>query len=392
VSSFTFTGLSSSWPKEGTKLGDGWTCGAGALDNVAFTVVPELKIGSPFDASTVPVALAQGSKVYPIVVTDGEYHSGDTAGFNINVEQVVVPIGYGRPVLVATYDADRQMGHNVSFTMKTDVQDVLTLAPESDSLIVTVNSNPVSDITFDGSIPIGDVRKRDFIRTDRGQLAIKHLMLIARANLVNGTRVAQTSFNPLDFETAIQITLRKGALYHDRRFPGGQVIGKVASYTFALDGDSGDLQSAVTILSTVGKGGSYVEAEGDGVYALPGYMARHYQQEINTVTTTGVTDDLAFTMPEFVVFDDGVDFRSLSASKVVTNFIWANTAATQLTYLDGLDGADQGTVSATLQLVPTQCSLQLIPMSGGPFAETVIPVVADLLIPKQIDLEAESND
>lgn len=390
VGSFTFDGLSQDWPKTGSSIGDGWEVAFGELSNVAFTTVPEATIPSYFDSSTIPQAIPQGSILFPPVVTDGEYHAGEDAGFNINVEMVVAPIGYGKPILRVGYSASRDMGQFVTFTMVTDVQDVLTLAPDSDNKIVTVNSNKLSDVSQYGDIPIGDSRSRDFVRTARGIMAMRHLMLIARANLVAGTRVVKVVFDT-DFFRGLDVTLRKGAIIHNPRLPAGQAAGKITAYTLTLDGDTGASNASITFASAVGKGGAYEASDGDPDYIEDDYIEMGHFTRINEVILAG-TNDVAFGLDQWAAFDDGVDFRNLSIDKIVKQFEVQNGPETQRAALITLAGADQATVSASLQLIPTLVSLELIPMTGGPYLGGVAPTVQPLVIPKQIDLEAASND
>ena len=53
------------------------------------------------------------------------------------------------------------------------------------------------------------------------------------------------------------ITLRHSAAIEDPNLPGGTATGKVAGYTFSLDGDNGARETAsVTIKCMIGLGGS----------------------------------------------------------------------------------------------------------------------------------------
>jgi pantothenate kinase len=52
---------------------------------------------------------------------------------------------------------------------------------------------------------------------------------------------------------------------------------------------------------------------------------------------------------------------------------------------------DQSAISSVLQTIPTKITAQLVPMEGGPYKQEVVISVSDLIVPKQIDLEAPSN-
>lgn len=393
VYSFTFDGLQSDWPKQGDKIGTGWVVQSSDFSNVAFTAIPEAKIPEYFDKTTIPAVVAEGSYLFPVRVTGGEYHSGEEAGFTTDVDMVIVPIGGAFPKMVVTYASDRDFSQQAVITMRADVQDVLTLAPESDNKVITIAANKASDPDYDGTLPIGDLRNRAFFDLPRGQQALEHLMLVARANLISSSRVIEISYQVALMEALpLLISCRKGALVHDRRFPGGQAIGKIVDYEFDLDGNDGTALATIKIACAVGRGGSYERVDGEPTYVDEDYCDDDYQEYINTIEVVGVQDDFTYTMPQHVDFDDAVDFRSLTAENIVKSVIITNTADQQREVLDQWIGADQATISDVLQDIPTTYALKLLPLRDGPFEGALNVPVADLVLPKQIDLEAPSNE
>jgi hypothetical protein len=391
ISSFTMSGLISSWPKEGASFGSGWQVLSGSLSDVSFGM-PKAVIPDIFSwQGTVP-ELPQGSIVFPLKVT-GEYHWGETAGFNLQFELVVAQIGYARPELTVTYTASREMAQIVTFTLETSQQPIVTLPGTDETLVLTVAGNKVSDPTLGGSIPLGNKSSRGFVHTTRGLHAVEHLLLLARATLILRSRAVEISI-ACDFRTARRcISLRKGMLLHDHRLPGGQAVGKIIKTELSLSGDNGEPSGIITIGACVGIGGAYTTDPGTPSYVDEGYMD-NTQQYNNQIKLTD-TADIAWTVPIPRHFDDGLDFISgLNSENAVMQAFVTNDAAAQVAPIMAASAkelTDQAAISAVLQLIPTQFTVQMKPMEGGPFQQEVIVLVSDLVVPKQIDLEAPSN-
>jgi hypothetical protein len=212
--------------------------------------------------------------------------------------------------------------------------------------------------------------------------------MIARANLVVRARAISISFQT-DLKTGLGVTLRKGVLIHDPRLPGGEASGKVTGYEFSLDGSTGAALASIKFGAAVGYGGSHSPSIGDPTYVETGYVDLGYQEYINEVVLIGA-GDVTYTLAPETVFDDGVDLNHLHVSDIIQELAIAHSAATQRDGLLAFEGNDQSQVSAYLQNVPTQITLRLIPMEGGPFQGLSSVGVSDLIIPKQIDLEAPS--
>jgi hypothetical protein len=392
IASFTFKGLSDSWPKTGSAIGEGWVVNTGFLEDQSFLSKTEIKIPDYFDQAQIPGPIPAGSIMFQPKISGKNWGGVDGAGFDTNVELVIAAEGWGIPNLTVNYAASRQQSEVVTFTLRTDTQEIATLTDDNESLEIQLSANKASDVTFDGSIPLFDNRGRSYARTARGQQTVQHCLLVARANLIIRSRAVQTSFQTT-FRRGWQVSLRKGALVHDNRIPGGTAEGKIVEYTLALDGATGSALATIIIGSAVGRGGAFVAEGGTGVYANNGYVNPGYQAVENQIQLLG-TSDITYIMPPFSAFDDGIDFiRGLSPKIVVQECTVDNGADSQRAALIAASPGigDQAASSAVLQLVPTQVNLKLLSLAGGPFVGEVPVAVSDLIIPKQMDLEATSN-
>jgi hypothetical protein len=391
ISSFTLGGLVSSWPKDGAKIGNGWQVITGSLLDVSSRSVPPLTIHPIFDTSSVPT-LAEGSIFFPVKTTGKIWGGVDGAGFDLQYEIVGVAMGYGIPTLNVSYAANRELAQIVNFTMYTDQQSIATEASEDETAVISLTANKVSDLSWGDDVPIGDIRRRDFIHTARGMQAVEHLILVARATLVGRSRAVKISFQT-DFETGLEFTLRKSATVHDERLPGGTATGKITSVTHSLDGEDGAALATITIACAIGYGGNHIPNSGDPLWFDEGYIDREYQEYSGDEVLT-VTEDIKWAMTPYVEFDDGLDFiRGLTPENAILALGVLNHADIQREVIMAASAGeltDQEAINSALQEVPTQISLQLVPMEGGPFVQVVDIAVSDLIVPKQIDLEAPS--
>jgi hypothetical protein len=394
VMSYTMSGLLGDWPKTGAQVGSGWVCALGELTDVSTSHVKEEPIPDIFKTDDLPV-LPEGSIYFPVKAS-GKYWGGvDGAGYDFQYEIVAVPLGYAVPYLWVRADRQSDYGQVIKFSLQADMQAIATMADEDEALLLTINANRVTDPTEDGSIPIGNVAARDFVGTPRGQQAIEHLICVARANMKIRARAVQISWE-MPLPEGLQFTLRKGALIHDDRLPGGEASGKVIGIRHSLDGDTGAPITQITMGSSVGYGGAHVAAPGDPVYVEDDYVEEDYQMRENEVILLDTTD-VSYTVPLVDPADDGVDFVSgLTPQKIIKSFSVANNADAQKVAILGAPNdewgyGDQAAVSEVLQNHPTQFSMELIDLKKGPFLWDVPVVVSTIKLPKQIDLEAPSE-
>lgn len=403
ITSFTMDGLVSSWPKDGDALGEGWTAINSEIIDVSMTAGrPFLTEGqSPvipfiFDVSNLP-PMTRGSLTFPLKVT-GEYHSGTgDAGFSFDYEIVGAQLGYARVQLMAKYDRGVEYGQVVQFTLTCNMQKIITLASEDQVLMLNISANKVTDVTADGTTPLADARARDYINTARGIKSVEHLIMVARANLIIRSRAVKITFEVADFVAGLDFTLRKGAFIHDHRLPGATAGGKVIAYSFSLDGDRGEPKALITMASTIGYGDSHTPETSDPTWVADGWVDDPWQYRVHG-TTLLPTSDVQYSIELVEPQDDGLNFKSgLSARNAVRQLIiinpsWEQFDAMQsaVEVLFGNTYGDQSQLSTILQGIPTQFSLLLKSMKQGPFS-WINPVdVSKLVIPKQIDLEADS--
>jgi hypothetical protein len=399
INSYSFAGLVNDWPEAGKNIGKGWSVYSSALRDIGFEtawndtqnlfpewVDPNEIFGGPdgtFLIKNWPIEYKQNADGVGGAALDPYINPYDKA----NV--IIIPMGWGRPNLTIQYNASRKYTENVVFTLNTDMQNIVTLPGEDDTILLNVPANSVSE-NIGGVIPIGDPRRTSFFGSDSGADAIGHLVAIARAHLIIRSRAVKITFQT-QHANGVEASLRKNALVHWTKLPGGQALGKITEYAHELDGDTGALTSTITIECAVGRGGSYAAVEGDPTYAEAGYMAAGYQQYENAVSVLP-SSDVAYGVVPYIANDDGFNMtKQLWASDVVNAITVEGTPQEQLLAMEAVVRAfDSGAVKNALQQHPTKVTLHLKPATGGPFVTDVTVAVQDLIIPKQIDLEAAS--
>jgi len=386
IMSYSFDGLSGDWPKEGASLGDGWSVIEGSLADMTVATVPlkatDYLSGWVFadynQATLVPV----GSYVKAVKPTYG--------GLDVPAVTVtIVPAGWGAPVLRVGYDSSRNYSEIVTVDVESDMQAILTLPGDDEVVTLTVNTNSVSDVTRDGTTPLGDLRCNEYVSTARGQQSVQHMILMARATLINRARAVQIDCHFKDFVQALDVTLRKGLLIHDHRLPGGEAVGKITKYSLSYAG--GKPSAQVTINSTVGYGGSHVESDGEDAYIDDDYVDDYFVRD--NVVSLVPSSDVAFTVPNYDANDDKVNFvRGLSADNAVISLQVTGGPNAQRAALEGYagDNPDLAVYQVILQNLYTQVHLTMQPIGRGPYATDITIETSDLIIPKQIDLEAEA--
>jgi hypothetical protein len=455
LTSFTFEGLILGWPQEGQSAGDGWVGLAGSelklvndVDTKQYQLQSQIEVkwppdsafggyfGGPSSVTTnysinvsyldgylgqmrgfvetgaaVPLQSAPGRDiVLPGIVTNasGQDNYDETGrdlqsvSRSVSVEASIIPLGRMTPSFRVGYDAKRGQGERVRFTLLANVQPVVTLPGEDETLTLSFNSVKVSDALDDGSIPIEDKRRRSYITLPRGLASIEHLIAVARANLVIRSRVVEITFRTT-FAKASQVSLRKNATIHDRRLPGGVATGKVISTTFSLLGDTGDLDCRIKIGCSVGYGGVTPVSVGTPDYVEADYVETDYQYNADQQVPLGV-GDVSYVVPEFSASDDGLDFVSgvSITDAIAEDLVVINPPSEQRTRVIDAYNAfvtanpsicdpkerDQA-IEDALKDYATVATLQLRPLNRA--FETLYGITTSMLqLPKQIDLEAES--
>jgi hypothetical protein len=330
IASYTFG--ADSWPKNGTGIGDGWEVAeASAIANYDLTVQTKATGGGAKtifgDGTTSTVSWSDsqdyllitppGTIFYSEIITSqssdatfgGVSSSGSSVSTNWSSVKHLVPMLHTQPMLMAAYTAGRGCTERVSFSLFADVQPILTDPDDGEALQITdVKSVNLSE-PINGVVPIGDVRRRSYIATARGNQSLEHLIALARANLMKRSRVVEISFVPR-LERMPEITLRKNLFLIEPRV--GEALGKIIGYSVALDGSDGQIKCEIRIGCTIGRGGSQALTAGTPTYATIDYVGADYQQFNNRLVALASTDtSVGYAPPNADPNDDGIEFLSV---------------------------------------------------------------------------------
>jgi hypothetical protein len=430
ISTLTGDGLRGSWPAPGTSAGGGWSVGnlttivtadwhntgryavryvdrsgeANAQQDMLSTTPTTL--GSP--GGTNPTVLgpptsttlgsAQGSNATSFgthtTTTRGAIRTpSEAAQFNAGWKtyDVLFDLSLFAINFVMHYEAVRRRSETVTFSLEADVQAVKSepgsAAEETVSLSSAFIAEPVDP---GGALPIGDVRRNNYFKTDRGQLSFQYLLMMARAKLLNSARCVQVKFKMrFDLAATLGLSCRKNVRLINRYLPGGEATGKVTHYV--LRASAGNYEAEVQIDCTVGYGTAVEATEGTPVYVNPGYVTGY--QKVRGGQVSLVSEELNYqNFGDFqVIDDDGVDFFNMTPRNVLLDIVVLGGYAEQKQAIDTAihqkSGADP---VGALKLTPTRVELDLRPVTGGSFTTVYNVMTSVLSVPKTIDLEAAS--
>ncbi len=351
ASSYTGEGLVRSWPEAGADLRGGWSIGPVTVERVDGSLLPR---------SSLTLRTSSGG-------------------------WAMFPLWQIQHSTLAAYDVSRTVTERVSFVVDADIQPLITGDDEEDAVEIPLQSSAVGE-AIDGALPIGDVRRRSYFQTDRGQSSLEHLIALARAQLLAQARAVEVIAD-IPFAQAVQLSCRHSAEVTDARLPGGAALGKVTAYSFSMNGDSGELVGSVTLACTVGRGTSLIPAAPGAGYVEDGYVVDGYQSLISgdSVLATG---DLGFQyFGSVAIADDGVDLFSLTADAMVLSCTVENGQTAQAA-IAGITYADAAAAAEAMNAVPTRVLLQMKPLDGRVFETDYAIVTTPLSVPKTIDLEA----
>src|SRR5262245_30911742 len=325
------------WPKPGSGLGDGWeVADSSAVELHNYEVKSVTRNGqsvvkfSQNDNATAtitetvsslggaPVEFNPGDTNW--IITNETYSS--TFGADGAPSSISHSVSASRPAVVrqeikasltAGYSAERQCTERVSLTVFADVQSILTGAEDGEGLrIDDIRSVNLSE----GSMPIGDARRRSYIATVRGNQSLEHLIAFARTHLMKRARVVEITFAP-KLAPMPGITLRKHVSLIEPRV--GTALGKIIGYSLALDGSDGRVKCEVRIGCAIGRGGGVTATAGTPSYCTIDYAGADYQQFIGrTVLFDGSDTSIGYQPPNADPNDDGINFMSnLSVNDVI---------------------------------------------------------------------------
>jgi hypothetical protein len=295
------------------------------------------------------------------------------------------------PIMVVRFDVSRKYEETLTFSLTSDMQSIVTDEEGEDTIDLTLSSNELtSPIDPGDAMPIGDVFRRTFFSQSRGVQSIEYLISLARARLMARARTVTIDFE-IDFLEGIEagISLRKDCVITNSELPGGTATGKLTAYRFALDGDSGNATCALQIACAIGKGNTVAAVPGEPTWAEEDYAGADYQVFTNQWVVP-IAGEVRYTpILGAPPNDDGVALGSLSGTGVIKSLIKENGWGAQEAAI-GTHAKEPSEVLDRLAEVPTRFKLKLIPATGGPFHTDFPLTVSELMIPKQIDLEAPS--
>lgn len=366
ISSYTGQGLSDDWPQPSDDFGGGWAMAQNSsLLNVDGTVLPRAY-------HTVTVK-------YDKLPTDS---TESVMSFPFDVD---FPLWRFKPNFTLAYEAARNRSETVNFILSADVQSLLTEAGDSETLSLSFSSSEATAlIDADGtSRPIGDLARSQYLPTDRGQQSLAYLIARARAALLNRARAVDISA-AIPFAIAASLTLRKNATLTADQIPGGAAAGKITGYDFALK--DGVMSGSVKIGCVIGRGNNVAAIAGSPAYVNDGYVGNGYQTRIGQ-SVMPIAGEVTYQPITDAVMDDGVDFYNMTPARVVTSLSVSNGVTIQAAAL-GDNALDITTATEALNAVHTEVDLVLVPVDAGPFTQSYILVVSDVMAPKTLDLEA----
>lgn len=391
ISSYSWEGIVSSYPLPGDSIGAGWTVedadlieGTGRwipqFQREAHALLAWVSAETPMDFGIVDpyfgvfdVTAAIGAIAQPI-------------GQQI---RAFFHLGVMKPTLTLRYDAERSRSELVAFELAADVQALVTDEGDETVIDIALSSNEVSeplDPEDADTAPIGDVRRRSYVVTDRGRQSVEYLVARARAELVDHARVVTVEFS-LPFANILDLTCRKNARVIDDMLPGGEATGKIVGYTATGDGDTGAFTLRAAIACCVGKGNSVSASDGVPDYVETDYVEDDYQTFTGRAVLLGPGDVTYTDYSAFTPNDDGIDFFDVHAAEMIESLIVTNGPAQQATVL-ATHYRTMAEVIAAFQPHYTRVCFQMKPMTGGPYDASVPVTVSSLMIPRQIDMEA----
>lgn len=423
VSSFTGDGLVSDWPKPGDELGGGWACAQGSyavdlndIKNVASSTFKwqwknpnkEHAQGDTMSASesvTKPLTseLYGGvlSTKFKITRSEGDLdHFSQPTSMSNESKSMWAGVFFVAYKLLVNYDARVTRTERVTIIVQADIQPIVTIPPgdpdPADIETITISGEAVDAF-------LGGSDRGSYLQTDRGLHSIEYLVMLARAHMRLRARAIHITWE-CTLERALALSCRKNATIIDHRLLGDHTAtGKIISYKIEGGGD-GKFRGSVTIGCSVGRGGSITAVSGTDDYIEEDYANGIYYQPGAIVTTTG---DIGYTPPNYL--PGGLHFP-LTARDVIISQQWhlenqtpyvasaigAAAIVAQIQDDEGASAADQASAAA-LQRVSLSSQLKdhwiwyelnLRPVDQVKWTNEIEVIATNLMIPKQIDLEA----
>ncbi len=313
--------------------------------------------------------------------------------------------------LTLGYEAERKRKDVIQFVLVADSQPIVTMPDDDEVLDLSVAGNDVGMVVLDPDAPpsprpdppIGSPLRRAYFAGDRGMQSIQYIVQLARARIIARSRAVTVKWK-CKFDRAVAFSLRKNALLHDRRIPGGQAVGKIIGYSLNIDG--GEISGEVSMASCIGYGGSIAPVPGDPAYVDDGYVDDGYQFRDGAIVVLAASD-VGFEPLGEAPNDDGLVFplgavpllegpTPVTTQKVPLRDVQP-TSTQGSTQVDDCGNTTSVSVSSALDTGPytdwlggieTTVNFKLAAVEGGPFESVYVVNVTDLKLPMQIDLEA----
>lgn len=333
--SSSYTLKADSYPKVGASMGDGWTVLSANVTQPFTFETKSVQSGKTIhikwwdgDATSLTVNEShdkvRGPGInLPEILTNystSSSYSGDSppklTSWSVQTESStgLVPLYDVTAAYVVGYDAKRPFTEHVTLTLQADVQPIVTLPGDDETMRIdgitsTDLSEPIDDV-----VPMGDPRRRSFTTQDNGMDTIRHMVLLARAQLRKRARAVEITFQPF-LDRLEDLKLNRNVQLYDWRIPGGSAIGKIVAFTLTLtppvgEGSGVSVGLECTIGCAVGNGGTVAAVGGEEEYVDDEYIDadQGYQQYDGQVLT--FNDEVGITPPPFAPSDDGLDFIS----------------------------------------------------------------------------------
>lgn len=416
IASLTGDGLFTDWPNPLDDIGGGWTIAAGSVIEPATWMQPKAYVVNYGDRSEAMVSVfgADGIGYTPSTLIFGLssnprlFTVGSPPADAIETDPDEDPFGnweaafqlgvYALKPFSVHYEAARERSETVRASVEADVQPLLVEpgADETDTIELSsaLVGEPVGpDVGSPGAfdLPIGDLRRNTYFKTDRGAQSFEYLLLLARAKLLTRSRAVEIKV-ATPWATAAALSCRHNIHLVDNRLPGGQAVGKVISYLLSASGDDAP-QGEVTIGCTIGYGVALpAAATGTPTYVEDGYVNDNYQQRTGAESAILAGELQYQSFDDFAVTDDdGVDLFNMRPATVINSLTVQNGPTAQRAVID-----EQAALPATaapdpvgaLEATATVVTLDLVPVEGGAFHVDYEIEVSELVAPQTIDLEA----
>jgi hypothetical protein len=416
VSSLTGDGLFEDWPEPLSDIGGGWTIAANSKIQPAGWISPAAYVvhyGDRGDdvftlhdnALQTRIELLFGKKTNPKLFTipgtspGAEAEEVDAADDPFGNWEASFPLGvYALKPFSVHFAAERDRTEVVTAAVEADVQSLLVDPGADETETIELSSELVGqavdpDLGSPGAfdIPIGDLRRNSYFKTDRGQQSFEYLLLLARAKLLSRSRAVQIKVT-IPWSVASEASCRHDVHLVDNRLPGGQATGKVIAYLLSASGEDAP-QAEITMGCSIGYGVVLpAAATGSPTYVEDGVLEDGIQERFGEEIEL-IAGELQYqSFGDFeITDDDGIDLFNMTPRRVVNSITLTGGANEQLAAINAAAAlpatASPDPVQA-LRDTPTIVTLDLVPVEGGAFEVDFDIDVSLLVVPQGIDLEA----